>query len=251
MLRRAAALASAERAMTTALIECMAVVDERRLWAGLGYASMFEFSAYGLRLGEAPAYKRIRAARAIRIFPPILPLLRERRLSLEGVAMLHPYLSGEDAGVVVAKACGLRIKALEALLAGKQTAAPQKDVVRYVGCRADANPPAPPEAPSEGALPLSSPSAAPSAPRSERVDTPPGAAQPAASPPSKLVRVAFTADEAFLRLLEKARAALRHKYPDGRLEGVLRDALSLLVERRDPVLRWRTARAARRRQNMS
>ena len=59
--------------------------------------------------------------------------------------------------------------------------------------------------------------------------------------PPRVVRFAFSADESFYRMLEQARCLLRHKYPDGRLEGVLGDALQALIERRDPVLRWLAA----------
>ncbi|MBI3564877.1 MAG: hypothetical protein HY079_06760 [Elusimicrobia bacterium] len=58
------------------------------------------------------------------------------------------------------------------------------------------------------------------------------------APPRRRVRLAFTADHRFYVTLEKARALLRHKYPDGRLEGVLMDALKVLLEKKDPVLRW-------------
>jgi hypothetical protein len=74
---------------------------------------------------------------------------------------------------------------------------------------------------------------------------PPPAVVPPPAP--RLVRFAFTADEEFYLLLERVRALMRHKYPDGRLEGVLRDALRALLERKDPLIRWETARRRRSR----
>ena len=57
-------------------------------------------------------------------------------------------------------------------------------------------------------------------------------------PPSKpdrhAVRIGFTADEAFFNLLKEAQAAMRHKYPDGRLDGVFRDALEALLRKKRP-----------------
>jgi hypothetical protein len=250
ILTRTRMLAGAERAATAALIECMAIVDERRLWAGLGFASMFEFSAYGLRLGEAPAFKRIRAARAIRLFPPILPLLRDRRLTLEAAAMLHPHLESPNISTLVTKACGLRIKALEAMLSDLRPAQPARDVVRFTGTQGVPAKPLSHEATPARSSTLPFLAAAETRPPQQE-DRPQGEMKPISEPErAKLVRISFTADEDFYRLLEKARASLRHKYPDGRLEGVLRDALVLLIERRDPVLRWRTRRKPRA-QNMS
>ncbi|MDE2510497.1 MAG: hypothetical protein KGL74_05195, partial [Elusimicrobia bacterium] len=210
----------------------------------------FAFCAYGLRLGEAPAYKRIRAARAIRLFPPILPLLRDGRLTLEGVAMLHPHLEGPDVAGLVTKASGLRIKALEALLSDLRPAKEERDMIRFTGSQMV--PSASGVEPGISTLPFSQDSA-----HAHVVKTPgiSPRTQPSPMPENsartRLLRISFTANEEFFRLLEKARASLRHKYPDSRLEGVLRDALALLVERRDPVLRWRTRREARKRQNMS
>lgn len=73
----------------------------------------------------------------------------------------------------------------------------------------------------------------------------PAVIAPPAAPSPRLVRFAFTADEEFHLLLERARALMRHKYPDGRLDGVLRDALKALLERKDPLIRWETRRRRR------
>jgi hypothetical protein len=40
----------------------------------------------------------------------------------------------------------------------------------------------------------------------------------------------------------RVRALMRHKYPDGRLEGVLRDALKTLLARKNPAIVWRLRR---------
>jgi len=48
------------------------------------------------------------------------------------------------------------------------------------------------------------------------------------------VRIAFTADARFFKLLKEAQAAMRHKYPNGRLDGVFRDALEALLRKKRP-----------------
>jgi hypothetical protein len=52
------------------------------------------------------------------------------------------------------------------------------------------------------------------------------------------VRIGFDAAVALLRLVDRAKQVLRHKYPEGRLEDVLRDALETLLERKDPDKRF-------------
>lgn len=114
--KRTAALAAQERASTAELIEHLAAVDERKMWRDREYGSMFEYCVHGLRFSDGAAYKRIRAARAFQLFPAIGEMLRDGRLSLAAVSMLHTYLEEPDAAALILKACGLRIRKLEALL---------------------------------------------------------------------------------------------------------------------------------------
>ena len=52
------------------------------------------------------------------------------------------------------------------------------------------------------------------------------------------VRIGFDAAVVLMRLIERAKQVLRHKYPEGRLEDVLRDALETMLERKDPQVRF-------------
>jgi hypothetical protein len=64
---------------------------------------------------------------------------------------------------------------------------------------------------------------------------------------AKRVVVEFTASAEFSDKLERAKEVLSHKYPNGKLEHILSDALEVLLEKKDPerIL----ARAAERLQN--
>lgn len=48
------------------------------------------------------------------------------------------------------------------------------------------------------------------------------------------VRIGFDAAVIILQLLDRAKQVLSHKYPDGKIEDIMRDALELLLERKDP-----------------
>jgi hypothetical protein len=48
------------------------------------------------------------------------------------------------------------------------------------------------------------------------------------------VRVGFDASVMVMRLIDRAKQVLRHKYPEGRLEDIMQDALELLLDRKDP-----------------
>lgn len=219
-------LAAEEREKVAELLEVLAVIDEKRLFEKHHCASLYEYCVCALRLSEAAAYRRIRAVRAIRLFPPVSVLLREGKLSLETTTLLHPFLESPEAAVLVHQASGMRTWQVARLLASRQAPPPTRDFIRFTA-------PAPPTS----AVPLTlleSPPSAGLAPEQAVAPAQPPPAGPAAACKTPFsVRVTFTAGEGFWRDLEFARSLLRHKYPDGKLEGVLGDALRALLDKKD------------------
>jgi len=243
LLVRTELLAFRQRFSSADLIQHLAEIDRRNLTVHRDYGSLFEYCVNRLKMSEGGAYRRIRAARTFAAFPPALELLRDGRLSIESLAVLHPFRHADDIAILVAKAAGMRTRQLEALLSGRQEPGPQRDVVRYVG------PAVPAPRVEAREVPLfenisAAPASAPTAAKPEAVETP---RQSPPQPPPRSLRIAFTADENFFRLLAHARSLLRHKYPDGRLAGVLKDALTALLAKKDPGLRWSVQPAARTR----
>lgn len=225
LLARARTLAEEERERLSDVLEVLAAIDERRAYRELGCASLYEYCVGTLRYSEAAAYRRIRAIRAIRIFPDIGPLLRKGRLTLETVALLHPYLESPDAGRLVFQAVGMRTWQVARMLAERQGSPPQRDMLRFV---------APMPSKPAVTLPLMDGPPAPApGPGPSSSDVPARGGAHTAAAPSFGVRVAFTADDRFWRLLQRARAVLRHKYPDGRLHAVLGEALVALLRKKD------------------
>lgn len=269
LIRRTEELAADLRRKSCELIESLVEIDRRRLFREHQCVSLFEYCVSRLRMSEAAAYRRIRAARAFQAYPPVKPLLREGKLSLESLALIHPFLNEADAGKLVAEASGKRVWEVERLIASRRTEEPRRDVVRFIASSV-AVPPPPAEplfarpmavepppvetrlAVGEQASDLPSPAASsegrPGAADREiyppmpaampSVPVPPPEPPAPRPPPSgavrHAVRIAFTTDEAFFRLLKEAQAAMRHKYPDGRLDGVFRDALEALLRRKRP-----------------
>lgn len=264
-------LAKIERGATCDLVETLAETDRRGLYKDHSYVSLFECCVHKLGFSEAAAYRRIRAARSLKLFPPIGPLLRQGRLTLESIALLHPFLKDPDAAALVSAAAGKRIWEVERLIASRRTEEPRRDVVRFIAPAlatpltvTDASPSplfdppvavSAPAAPTSKVAPIETPVLAHCPP--ERTSPPPDEApppidRPAAAPPAvhtpsapadpdreatpsrHAVRIAFTADESFFRLMKEAQAAMRHKYPNGRLDGVFRDALEALLRKKTP-----------------
>lgn len=241
LLNRMDVLVFRARSSAADVVEHLAEIDRRDICPGREYGSLFDYCVQRLKMSEGSAYRSIRAARAFRVFPPLLNLMRQGRLSLESLALLHPHVEDPDISVLVTKAAGLRTRQLEALLSERRPLDRKREVVRFVGsgpAAGGASPAPVPAPPGESLFSDVGVSALPTT-------APEDASRAAASPP-RLVRFAFTADEEFYLLLERVRALMRHKYPDGRLEGVLRDALKALLERRDPVIGWGARRTRRR-----
>lgn len=207
---------------------------------------MFEYCVYYLHFSEAAAYRRIRAARAVQKHREIGVFLREGRLNLETITLLHPFLDEADIGELIQKAAGLRTWQVQALVANRKPEETRRDVIRYCGPKIEKatqeEPPAPlfAAAAPTPALGIEAPLEAPHPPQSSSAPAPTGAFRPSS------VRVTFSADDGFYKLLLRAQALLRHKYPDGRLEGVLKDALIALLRKKDLGFRWAPAKAARR-----
>ncbi len=251
LIRRTEDLAADLRTKTCELIDSLMEIDRRRLYRDLNFVSLFEYCVRGLRMSEGAAYRRIRAARAIKIYPPAGPLLREGKLTLESLTLLHPFLNDADAGRLIQETMGMSTRDVERLVAGRRTEPARRDIVRFISFTP---PPAADNkieatAPLFDSMDLTAPSASPALPP-ERADAPavvtPGpsrsltlVATPEPARPLSLiaapgVRVSFTADEQFFKLLRHAQALMRHKYPDGRLDGIFRDALEALLRKKYP-----------------
>mgnify|MGYP001559427141 CR=1 FL=1 len=246
LLRLSDELARRARAAVGDLIESLAEIDARKLYMTCGYASLFDYCVCRLKLSEAAAYRRIRAARAVRAYPPIGLMLFSGKLTLESLAILHPFLNDADAGALLNEASGKRVWEVEKLVAGRRGRAPLRDTVRFIPLQAPGPLPQtpPPDQPSLDSM-VSGRSMS-SDPRLPEITAQPDAAHAGTSPSlpapkantqamaSPGVRVAFTADASFFQLLRQAQAAMRHKYPNGRLDGIFRDALEALLRRQHP-----------------
>jgi len=255
LLDRTLSLAQGERSALCDLVEHLAELDRRGPRVLRHYVSLFEYCVHRLRMSEDVAYRRIRAARAIRKFAPILDLMREGRLTLEVVSLLHPHLDDPDAAVLITRCFGLRKWQVQALLAGRQMEPAKRDVVRF--CGTSQPEPAPiiesvepqfvfaPNPNDSVATAVDSNEIASASPQDNSPAEQPRSAPPL--PPKRTIRVSFSADEDFYKLMQRARSLLRHKYPDGRLEGVLKDALTALLAKKDPGFRWSVKPAARTR----
>jgi hypothetical protein len=225
-------LAGREREATAAFIVHLAEFDARRLYEGAGYQSMFSYCRAVLRLSEDAAYNRIKAARAARLFPAIVAMLTDGRLSPTTVRLLAPHLTVENHEALLAAAAGKGKHEVEELLASWF---PQPDVLASVR-----------KLPSrvvviEAAAPceVTAPPPGPLVATSSTITDAGGVGGISSVLPSKpaLVRplaperyeIRFTAAAETRDLLREAQDLLGHAVPTGDLAAVFHRALTVLV----------------------
>lgn len=228
LIAKVKAFAHQERSALTALVAHLAVLDERRLYLGEGFSSLFAYCTHVLHLSEHATYNRIEAARAARRFPVILDRLAAGDIHLTAVRLLAPHLTEENHVTLLDEARHLKMREVEEIVARLQPRPSVPSTIRRL--------------PAPGA---STPPAADGTPHAdlamEGVATPMEGAilgVGGLSPSRRAVveplspgqfRVQFTADGETRDKLHLAPDLLRHRIPDGALGKVIKLALTALL----------------------
>jgi len=84
-----------ERKATSAVLDHLREIERRRLFAELGYASLFEYCVKSLKYCNASAQLRIDAMRLAREVPEVLEKLDSGEVSLSSVATLQQFFRAE------------------------------------------------------------------------------------------------------------------------------------------------------------
>lgn len=231
LLARLKRLAIAERRCVAEMLACMAEIDRRHVLDACACPSLFDYCVKELKMTEDSAYRRLRAVRVAIRFPETYSLVREGLVSATTLALIEPHLRRDSS--LLHRIAGKNRREVERIVAETVAASVDAASVEHV-------PPAPPD--SIRFIPVRG-TGAPSE-NSSSLDLFPAANDAA---PAESMRVMastvqayvaaefrFVASEAFAAAIEKLRAALWHKFPNGRLEDVLFEAVSEFLDRRDP-----------------
>jgi hypothetical protein len=199
-----------ERRLTAAVLAHLGEVEARRLFLPAACSSMHVYCVRVLGMSEDQAFKRIRAARAVRRFPVVGAAVAEGRLHLSGVVLLAPHLKEENAAELVAEASGKSKAEIEILLARR---APRAEVTQRLEQVAE-----------QTAL------VAPG-PVGEVAPEPPGRGATKVAPlAADRFALQLTIGEETRSKLLRAQALLRHQVPSGDLAEVLDCALDALLD---------------------
>ena len=214
LLERLNHLISKNNQVTIEVLVHLGEVDARRLFAEEGFSSMFGYCIARLGMCGAATGRRIAAARAGRRFPLVLSLIGEGRLHLTGAALLAKHLTEDNHRQMLETACGMSKRQIETMLADLAPKPDVPDRIRKV------------RRPAARSRDTSSP-------------VPAGVAAPLrlspAPPPAPLgqsrFKVQFTATKELVAKLEKAKALLSHRVPDGDMATVIEEALEALIDK--------------------
>ena len=221
-------LLSHERDIVADFLVYLAEFDRRGFAVALGYGSLFAYCTRALGLSSSAAYRRITAARLLRRFPVLEPMLRDGRLSPTTVSLLKDVLVPATHRELLARAAGLSKEQVAALVALLRPKAAPRDSVRPL-------PPARLVALPSAAVDVPAPSTTPATRLADGAQVlvavqpiPPPRVEPITAD-LRVLKVTVTRE--FLAELEEVKAALSHTVPSGRFEEVVRACFRLVLDR--------------------
>jgi hypothetical protein len=117
LVSRLEALVRDTRRLTVAVLLHIGEVEARGLHHRAACPSMYIYCTKVLRMSEDEAFKRIRAARAVRRHPVLAAAMADGRLHQTAVVLLAPHLTDANADELVVEASGKSKAEIEILLA--------------------------------------------------------------------------------------------------------------------------------------
>jgi 5-methylcytosine-specific restriction endonuclease McrA len=121
-----------EKETTTEIIRHLAEVDSRRLYATLGYSSLFDYVTKKLGYSKSAAMRRISVARAGVKLPDIFSYLEDEKVTLSSLDACSGLLHGENGSKVLEELQGKSREEAEWLAAAYQPVRAARDKVEKI-----------------------------------------------------------------------------------------------------------------------
>ncbi len=254
LLASTRALVGRSNELLAELVLHLAEVDERQLYRGRAFPSMFAYCVGELGFSSDVTCNYTTVIRLVRRFPEAVEVLRSGKLHLTGLRNLAPHLTEENWRKTLADACGKTVDEVKGIVATIDPKPDVPDSIRKLPAPRDSAPVEPtaqaepdlfsfPSTASPAASPPPPPLVSPT-PTPTPTPSPVSEAAPVpAAPPAPVIprrdrvnplapnayKVEFTASEALRAKLEEAKNLLRHRRADGSLAVIVEQALDLLI----------------------
>jgi 5-methylcytosine-specific restriction endonuclease McrA len=196
LLSKTKELVARERELITEILRHLREIERRRLFADLGYSSLYDYCMKGLGYSEAETKSRIDAMRLIRELPQIEEHVTSGELSLTNLVKAKSFFRQEEK----AGPMGMKEK-LEVIdtLKNKST----REVEKVLLAQASVEPPAVKE-------------------KIRQVT-------------AEVAEVKFAADDNLLNKMKRLRGLLAYKNPDMKTSELINELCEIALDRLDPV----------------
>ncbi len=134
----------AERSITLRIVHLLIEVDRRQLYLDLGYSSIHDYASRGLGYSDSAAFRRIKTARSIALYPEIEGMIERGEISFCAVAKISNSLTPENKNELLRRVTGKRLREIDAILAEDKPAVLIRDKVKSIGRIEPTEPPAEP-----------------------------------------------------------------------------------------------------------
>jgi hypothetical protein len=105
--------------ITAEFLAYLAELDQRQLFLGLGYSSLFEYCVEKLGLCESTAGRHIAAARVCRSHPEVFDMVASGTLHASALSLMKKHLTRENAGELFELCSRLSARKVEEMLAAR------------------------------------------------------------------------------------------------------------------------------------
>jgi hypothetical protein len=217
-------LARDERATTIRILHHLNEIARRKLFLELGYGSLHDYCVRGLQYSSSSACRRICAARCIREFPRVLPLLETGEMDLGTVCLIEPVLTEDNCEVVLHRVRGRSYRVVKRVVS--EYGAPVMIEERIEPVRTFVTPPDIDGVLLDREIDRNMPYPSPRVPGSGSVT-------------EQKMAVQFLASEELIGKYEEAKGLLSHSHPDAGFAEVLEVLLGEFLERHSPQARQR------------
>lgn len=246
-------LRCAERETSLDFLHHLNEVERRSLHLRLGYPSLFAYCTGHLRYSESAAARRVQAARCLRCFPAVGPLLESGEINLVTLGLVANLLTDATVGQWLARIRGKSQREVEAIAAAVRPPVTLRDRARVVHVavpdshplplaptpRAATEPPAPSLpalAPAEPPRPAGPAGNGPTAGESTNAPVA-GARSPVPLVTRPRVYIQFLADQSFMVKYRAATELLSNRLPRLTFEAVFAALIDDFIRRHEPVAR--------------
>ena len=117
LLAELQACVAAGRENDARMIRYLVAVDVRRIYLARACSSLYEFCKRRLGLSDGQAYRRVAAARVVRDYPFVLPLLVRGETHMSTLAQIRMYLTPANVHELVADTAGKNRDQVDHILA--------------------------------------------------------------------------------------------------------------------------------------